>query len=96
MRVRTIVTLLLAGVFSLPAATLNGLYFGLDKMRGFAEVYWWFLPDGRVLRDTLPAGLTPAAFDAACQKNSGFCGSYTLSGDKLTAKNRDGKTENWT
>jgi hypothetical protein len=29
-----------------PAAGLNNLYFGLDNMRGFAEVYWWFLADG--------------------------------------------------
>jgi hypothetical protein len=96
MRLRLIVILILLGTLSASAATLNGLYFGLDNMRGFAEVYWWFLPDGRVLRNTLPAGLSPAAFDAACQKNSGFCGTYTLSGDKMTVNIKNGQTENWT
>jgi hypothetical protein len=95
MRLRVIAISLL-GALSIPAATLNGLYFGLDNMRGFAEVYWWFLPDGRVLRDTLPAGVTPAAFDAACLKNAGFCGTYTLSGDKMAVKIKNGQTENWT
>ena len=96
MRLRVIPALLLLFALPAPAATLNGLYFGLDNMRGFAEVYWWFLADGRVLRNTVPSAVTTAAFDAACQKNSGFCGSYTLSGDKLTVKNKNGQTENWT
>ncbi len=78
------------------AAPLNGLYFGLDNMRGFSEVYWWFLSDGRVLRNTLPAGLKKENFDAACQQHSGFCGTYTLSGDKLTVQYKTGAPENWT
>jgi len=87
---------LILGPASASAATLNGLYFGLDNMRGFAEVYWWFQADGRLLRNTLPTSLTPAGFNAACQRNSGFCSTYTLSGDKLTIQNKDGKSENWT
>ena len=80
---------------SLQAAPLNGLYFGLDNMRGFAEVYWWFLPDGRVLRDTLPTGLTVDKFGAACQQHSGFCGNYTLNGNKLTPQYKTGNSETW-
>ncbi len=91
---RLLLTLIAAA--SLNAAPLNSLYFGLDNMRGFAEVYWWFLADGRVLRNTLPAGLTPAGFDAACQPNSGLCGNYTLNGDKLTIQYKIGKSEDWT
>jgi hypothetical protein len=96
MRIRLILILLLGGAVSVPAASLNGLYFGLDNMRGFAEVYWWFQPDGRVLRNTLPASLTTAGFNSACQSNSGFCATYTLNGAKLTIQNKDGKTEEWT
>ena len=96
MRIPSILISLLLGTASIHAAPLNSLYFGLDNMRGFAEVYWWFLGDGRVLRDTLPPGLTPAGFDAACQPNSGLCGNYTLSGDKLTIQYKNGKSENWT
>jgi len=80
---------------SLHAAPVNGLYFGLDNMRGFAEVYWWFLPDGRVLRDTLPTGLTADKFDAACRQHSGLCGNYTLSGDRLTLQYKTGNSEIW-
>ena len=87
--------LLLAISTSLQAAPLNGLYFGLDNMRGFAEVYWWFLPDGRILRDTLPTGLTVDKFDAACQQHSGLCGNYTLNGDKLTLLYKNGNSETW-
>ena|ERR1019366_2773299 len=96
MRIPAIVISLVLGAVSVPAATLNDLYFGLDNMRGFAEVYWWFLADGRVLRNTLPTNIAPAAFDAACQKASGSCGTYTLSGDKLVIKYKNGQTENWT
>ena len=96
-RLKTKVTLLLLLTVSAAAtaAPLNGLYFGLDNMRGFAEVYWWFLPDGRVLRDTLPAGLSADKFDAACQQHSGFCANYTLSGNKLTVQYRTGNSETW-
>ena len=87
--------LLLTASASLQAAPLNGLYFGLDNMRGFAEVYWWFLPDGRVLRDTLPTGLTIDKFDAACRQHSGFCGNHTLNGDKLTLQYKTGNSETW-
>jgi hypothetical protein len=96
MRLKTKATLLLLLTSSAAmAAPLNGLYFGLDNMRGFAEVYWWFLPDGRVLRDTLPAGLTADKFNAACQQHSGFCGNYTLNGDKLTLQYKTGNSETW-
>ena len=96
MRLKTKATLLLLLTSSAAmAAPLNGLYFGLDNMRGFAEVYWWFLPDGRVLRDTLPAGLSADKFDAACQQHSGFCGNYTLSGNKLTLQYKTGNSETW-
>jgi len=98
MRLKTKATLLLLLTLcaSANAAPLNGLYFGLDNMRGFAEVYWWFLPDGRVLRDTLPTGLSTDKFDAACQLHLGFCGNYTLSGNKLTLQYKTGNSETWT
>ena len=97
MRLKTKATLLLLLTLcaSANAAPLNGLYFGLDNMRGFAEVYWWFLPDGRVLRDTLPAGLSADKFDAACEQHSGFCGNYTLNGNKLTLQYKTGNSETW-
>jgi hypothetical protein len=96
MRISVLLISLILGAVSVPAATLNNLYFGLDNMKGFAEVYWWFLADGRVLRDTLPASVTFAGFDAACQQKSGFCGTYTLNADKLAIKIAGGQTENWT
>jgi hypothetical protein len=65
-------------------------------MRGFAEVYWWFLSDGRVLHGLPTTGLTSADFETTCNKNPGFCGTYTLSGDKLVIQYRGGKAENWT
>jgi hypothetical protein len=97
MRLKTKAILFLLLTLSAPAiaAPLNGLYFGLDNLRGFAEVYWWFLPDGRVLRDTLPAGLTAEKFDAACREHSGFCGTYTVSGNKLTLQYKTGNSETW-
>jgi hypothetical protein len=95
MRIHFILFSLLLGAVSAPAASLNDLYFGLDNMRGFAEVYWWFLSDGRVLQG-LPAGLTPAHFEAACQASPASCGNYTLNGEKLAIKFRSGVTENWT
>jgi len=93
---RIILISLILGAGPLTAAPLNNLYFGLDNMRGFAEVYWWFTADGRVLRNTLPAGLTRAGFDAACQSHSGSCGDYSLTGDKLTIRYKTGAAENWT
>ena len=95
LQTKATLVLLLTASASLQAAPLNGLYFGLDNMRGFGEVYWWFLPDGRVLRDTLPTGLTVDKFDAACRQHSGFCGNYTLNGDKLTLQYKTGNSESW-
>jgi hypothetical protein len=95
LKTKATLILLLTVSASLQAAPLNGLYFGLDNLRGFAEVYWWFLPDGRVLRDTLPKGLTGDKFDAACQQHSGSCGNYTLNGDKLTLQYKTGNSEIW-
>jgi hypothetical protein len=94
-RTKASLILLLAMSPSLQAAPLNGLYFGVDNMRGFAEVYWWFLADGRVLRDTLPTGLTADKFDAACQQHSEVCGNYTLNGDKLTLRYKTVNSETW-
>ncbi len=81
---------------ALPAATLNDLYFGLDNMRGFAETYWWFLADGRVLHGLPRTGVTPADFEAACTASPAVCGTYTLSGSKLSIKYRSGQSEDWT
>jgi hypothetical protein len=86
----------IATAAALPAATLNDLYFGLDNMRGFAETYWWFLADGRVLHGLPRTGVTPADFDAACTASPALCGTYSLNGAKLTIKYRSGQTENWT
>lgn len=81
----------------LQGATLNSLYFGLDNMRGFAEVYWWFLADGRVLHGLPSTGLAPEDFEKACQVSAGSCGTYTLAGDKMTIKYRAAaQPENWT
>jgi hypothetical protein len=95
LKTKAVLIPLLAISTLLQAAPLNGLYFGLDSMRGFAEVYWWFLPDGRVLRDTLSTGLTLDKFDAACRQHSGFCGNYMLNGDKLTLRYKTGNSEIW-
>src|SRR5579883_3284429 len=86
----------LCGCLAASAAPLNGLYFGLDNMRGFAEVYWWFLNDGRVLHGLPTSGLTPADFENACKTHPDSCGSYSLAGDKLTIQYRGGRNENWT
>lgn len=64
-------------------------------MNHFAEVYWWFLADGRVLQGLPTTGLTPEDFDNACKATPRYCGTYTLSGEKLTIK-RNGINENWT
>jgi hypothetical protein len=96
MRLPFICTALLLGAVAAPAATLNDLYFGLDNMRGFSEVYWWFLADGRVLNALPTHGLTPADFDAACSAHTGFCGNYTLNGDKLSIHYKNGSTQDWT
>jgi hypothetical protein len=55
----------------------------MDSMRHFAEVYWWFRADGRVLYGLPKAGFSSAVFDATCKENQSVCGAYTLSGDKL-------------
>jgi hypothetical protein len=89
-----LILLLLAA--ALPAATLNDLYFGLDNMRGFAETYWWFLADGRVLHGLPRTGVTPADFDAACTASPAVCGTYSLTETKLSIKYRSGQAENWT
>jgi len=78
------------------AASLNDLYFGLDNMRGFSEVYWWFLADGRVLEGLPTSGITPADFEKACAASPAICGNYTLSGSNLAIKFRNGRTENFT
>jgi hypothetical protein len=87
---------LLLGLWPAAAAPLNNLYFGLDNMRGFAEVYWWFLADGRVLQGLPTSGLTPQDFNNACKPNSGVCGAYTLNGSKLSIKYGNGQTQDWT
>jgi hypothetical protein len=74
------------------AAALNNLYFGLDNMRGFAEVYWWFLADGRVLHGLPKTGLGPEDFESACQNNGGSCGTYAIKDYVLTLV-RNGKSE---
>jgi hypothetical protein len=88
--------LALVAAAALPAATLNDLYFGLDNMRGFAETYWWFLADGRVLHGLPRTGVTPADFEIACTASPSLCGTYVLNGTKLSIKYRSGKSEYWT
>jgi hypothetical protein len=95
MKKLTLGLLLLAAV-SASAASLNDLYFGLDNMRGFAEVYWWFLADGRVLQGLPTTGVTPQDFDGACKASPGFCGTYTLNGSKLSIHYGNGQTQDWT
>lgn len=90
-----IIALLITAI-GVQAAPLNDLYFGLDNMRGFAEVYRWFLADGRVLKGLPTSGLTPADFEKACAASPANCGTYTLSGNNLVIKLRDGSTENYT
>jgi hypothetical protein len=96
MRKSLILIFLLLGSLPAPAATLNNLYFGLDNMRGFTEVYWWFLGDGRVLQGLPTAGIAPEDFENACKANPAACGNYTLSGAKLAIKYKNGKAEEWT
>ncbi len=93
---KSILALVLLAAASLPAATLNDLYFGLDNMRGFAETYWWFLADGRVLHGLPRSGITPADFESACTASPSLCGTYALNGSKLSIKYRSGQSEDWT
>jgi len=94
---KTIITIsLILGCAAAQAATLNNLYFGLDNMRGFAEVYWWFLGDGRVMQGLPTSGVTPEDFENTCKGNPSVCGTYTLSGSKLNIKYKDGRSEDWT
>ena len=95
MKKSLIVISMLLGSLPAPAATLNNLYFGLDNMRGFAEVYWWFLGDGRVLYGLPTAGLAPEDFENACKANPANCGTYTFSGNKVANKYRNGKSEEY-
>ena len=95
MRKNLALIFLLLGSLPAAAATLNNLYFGLDNMRGFAEVYWWFLGDGRVLQGLPTTGIAPEDFENACKANPAVCGTYTLSGAKLAIKYRNGKAEEW-
>jgi|SRR5579884_2877444 len=96
MRLLSICTLALLGVVAAAAAPLNDLYVGLDSMRGYAPVYWWFLSDGRFL-NALPAnGVSAADFNAGCSTHPGFCGAYTLSGNRLSMRYNDGHTQEWT
>jgi hypothetical protein len=90
------IAMMLLAATALPAATLNDLYFGLDNMRGFAETYWWFLADGRVLHGLPRTGVTPADFETACTANPAICGTYVLNGTKLSIKYRSGPSEDWT
>jgi hypothetical protein len=90
-----ILAMLLAAT-ALPAATLNDLYSGLDNMRGFAETYWWFLADGRVLHGLPKTGVTPADFEAACSASPSNCGTYVLNGTKLSIKYSSGPSQDWT
>jgi len=91
-----LMSLLLTLASPLQGVALNSIYFGLDNMRGFAPVYWWFLADGRILRGLPTTGLAPEDFENACKGGSPNCGTYSLSGDKLTIKYRNGQPENWT
>jgi hypothetical protein len=44
-------------------------------MHGFAEVYWWFLSDGRVLQGLPKTGLAPEDFENAWKTSPGFSGT---------------------
>jgi hypothetical protein len=92
MRFNVLVTGLLLGAVVAPAATLNNLYFGFD--RGYS-MYWWFLPDGRIMTKLPTTGVTPQDFASACQPAPQFCGTYTLSGDKLTVTLNNGTPRVW-
>lgn len=76
------------------AAPLNGLYFGYDTIYR-AEVYYWFLADGRVLKGLPQSGLNPSDFETACAAHPEVCGTYTLSGDNLVIQYRSGPKQNW-
>ncbi len=93
---KTILISLLFTLSGAAGAALNSLYFGLDNMRGFNEVYWWFLGDGRVYSGLPSTGLTPGDFESACKTVPSNCGTYTLSGDKLTMNFKGGQPQNWT
>jgi hypothetical protein len=92
---RTLLSVLL-GAASLCASPLNGLYFGLDNMRGFQEVYWWFQPDGRLLRGLPASSLTAADFATACNASPSACATFSLNGNQLAVHYRDGRSETWT
>lgn len=95
MRIATVSLLAIMGSAIAGAAPLNDLYFGLDNMRGFQEVYWWFLADGRVLHGMPASGLTQADFDRTCNSAPSMCGNYTLNGSQLSMKFHNGETLNW-
>lgn len=85
-----LISLLLASV-SAPAATLNNLYFGFSG----SPFYIWFLADGRIMSGLPTTGIQPQDFENACQPAPAICGTYTLSGDKLTIKYRNGTSQVW-
>jgi len=82
---------LLLGAVAAPAATLNNLYFGFNG----SPFYIWFLADGRIMSGLPTTGISPQDFEGACQPAPSICGTYTLSGDKLTIKYRNGTSQVW-
>jgi hypothetical protein len=92
MRMNVILISLLLGAVAAPAATLNNLYFGFDRGYSF---YWWFLADGRVMTALPTTGISPQDFENGCEPAPAKCGTYTLSGDKLTITYRSGKSQTW-
>ena len=91
MRMNVILISLMLAAFPAPAATLNNLYFGFNG----SPFYIWFLADGRIMSGLPTAGIQPQDFENACQPAPGLCGTYTLAGDKLTIKYRNGTSQVW-
>jgi hypothetical protein len=92
MRTITILTSLLLASCGAPAAGLNNLYFGFDSGASF---YIWFLGDGRIMSGLPTTGIATQDFETACKPNPNICGTYKVSGDKLTIQYRNGQSQVW-
>lgn len=72
------------------SSKIGRLYFGMDG--SLQSVYYYFLPDGRVIWGCPTGGLEYFNANASCTKDPSNCGTYSGSGNTLTVKWNNGET----
>ena len=67
------------------AVKLDGLFLTMKRLGGsYSPTYYWFRPDGRVLGTAPSGGLTAADFQASCQSQPAYCGTFKQSGEQVS------------